>query len=299
MPAFIDLTNQQFGRLTVLHRHPENTNQGSARWICECGCENKTIVIVSAAHLRNGTIEGCGCVRRERVIAAKTTHGLRHTPENSAWRGIKDRCYNPKHRHYADYGGRGITMCDEWKDDFEAFYRDMGPRPSPEHSIDRVENDKSYSKDNCRWATAEEQANNRRSNLVYELNGVFKTLPDWCSDLGLNYKQTYQRIYRGMLFEEAIKINNLIKSFPYTINRETRTIGEWCLQYGVRFYQTCRRLYSGWTFEEAIQPIERKEFILDGEKCTLESCCDLLGLDSEETYLRVLRGTSFEDIIRE
>ncbi|BAW18975.1 hypothetical protein [Ralstonia phage RP12] len=125
--------------------------------------------------------------------------------EYCIWSGIKKRCYNKNSRKYKDYGGRGITMCDEWRESFEAFYADMGPRPSLGHSIDRKNNDEGYSKENCRWATAEEQQNNKRSNLLHELDGILKTLTQWCRELEMNYHTIYQRIYvQGMSFEEAI-----------------------------------------------------------------------------------------------
>lgn len=103
-------------------------------------------------------------------------HGLSKTRENRIWRGIKDRCYNPNRPEYPLYGGRGITMCDEWKNDFTAFYRDMGVRPSPDHSVERKDTNGDYEPSNCRWATRIEQQNNMRGNVKVEYNGEVLTL---------------------------------------------------------------------------------------------------------------------------
>lgn len=117
---------------------------------------------------------------------------------------MKNRCNNPKAGRYEDYGGRGITVCDEWME-FEAFYRDMGPRPSKHHSIERRENDKGYSKENCHWATKVEQMNNRRNNILYERDGVTKTLAEWCKEKERKYRRVYYRMKRdGWSFEKAI-----------------------------------------------------------------------------------------------
>ena len=205
MPKIVDLRGQIFGRLTVLKRH-ESARPGylSPFWECECICGKFSIVHI--ANLReSGATKSCGCANKEKV----TTHGMSKTPEYVVWGGIKHRCYNPKAKYYHHYGGRGITMCDEWRDSFEAFYRDMGPRPTPEHTIERDDNDLGYSKDNCRWATALEQANNTRRNVYFEFDGEKKTLKAWCHELNLPYTRMYNRIRKGMSFEDAV--DNLIK----------------------------------------------------------------------------------------
>ena len=116
---------------------------------------------------------------------------------------MKSRCYYPKDKHYDNYGGRGIEVCSEWKDSFEVFYRDMGSRPTPKHTLERINSDGNYSKENCRWATWEEQANNRRNNIYYEFDGEKRTLAQWCRELRIDYGKMYYLLSKGIEFEDA------------------------------------------------------------------------------------------------
>jgi hypothetical protein len=130
--------------------------------------------------------------------------------EYMAWKGMRARCYNRKSKDYADWGGRGITVCDHWRNSFEAFYRDMGPRPSAEHSLDRVDNDGPYSPDNCRWATSTEQNKNRRERkprsidrlLTYD--GRTQTIAQWARECSLPYEAFRRRIDKGWPIEKAM-----------------------------------------------------------------------------------------------
>lgn len=137
-------------------------------------------------------------------METNSTHGLTNSSEYGIWRNMRQRCYNPKSKYYKDYGGRGIKVCDEWKDSFEDFYQDMGPRPTINHTLDRKNNDEDYSKENCRWASPIEQQNNRSNNLYYEFDGERKTLADWCRELRVNYHRVYMRLWKGAEFEAAI-----------------------------------------------------------------------------------------------
>lgn len=136
-----------------------------------------------------------------------TTHGLSDTPEHRVWIDLRARCRNPNHQAYGRYGGRGITVCERWRS-FEAFLADMGPRPSPEHSIDRVDNDGSYSPENCRWATPTEQNGNRRPwKRSRRLTAFGRTLSirEWASVLHLPVTTIYHRLDRGYSDEEALQ----------------------------------------------------------------------------------------------
>lgn len=167
MANFKDITGQRFGRLVVSHRTQNNKN-GFACWVCVCDCGNTTIV--NGSLLRMGNTKSCGCLSKEHGIKI----GKARKKENrdsklfDVWRQMKQRCQNPNHKAYVHYGGRGITVCDEWKNSYDVFYEwsmangydETAPRG--QCTIDRIDNDKGYSPDNCRWTTMSVQNNNHR-----------------------------------------------------------------------------------------------------------------------------------------
>src|SRR5215210_7372804 len=157
----VDLAGERFGRLIVIER-VQNFKSRGAKWLCKCDCGRTTEVLSSSLrHLKRGT-KSCGCLIGVNLVTmVYVKHGLRYTPEYKVWNNMHTRCRNPKFRYFKDYGGRGITVCERWKR-LENFYADMGPRPTPTHSIDRIDVNGNYEPSNCRWATPTQQVLNRR-----------------------------------------------------------------------------------------------------------------------------------------
>lgn len=293
-----DFTNQRFGTLTVIRQIPD-VKATRAYGIVECLCDCGVVKTYQMSHLKSQNTQSCGCQRNKVISAKATTHGQSTLLEYDIWASIKQRCYNEKCDAYSKYGGRGITIADEWKNSFETFYKDMGPKPSKKHSIDRRENDEGYNKDNCRWATRKEQQNNVSNNIFYTYKGETKNLLDWCKELELNFSTIYSRIYRGMLFEVAIKITKLSADTLYEIDGITKTLLEWCDNSRLLLAIIRNRLSNGWTFEEALRPIEKEVFEVEDSALTLYEWCCLMDLDHNTTYLRIIRGEKLDTIIKE
>jgi hypothetical protein len=186
------VAGEVFGRLTVLCPAKSKGTDSCSRCRCECG---KSVVVRNYC-LRNGHTRSCGCLNREETGARFRKHGKSGSKLYDVWSAMRKRCENPEDPAYDRYGGRGITVCERWKD-FTAFYEDMGDRPSDRHSIERVDNAAGYSKENCRWALAVEQVKNRRNTRRLTIGGETKTIAEWCSAHGANYYVVYRRLRSG------------------------------------------------------------------------------------------------------
>lgn len=193
----IDLSGERFGRLTV-ECFSHRSSGGDAMWKCKCDCGNEKVIL--GANLKSGVSKSCGCLR----IELMTTHGTSHLKERETWRKMILRCEDEKDQAYPDYGGRGIRVCDRWHI-FEDFYADMGSKPSPKHSLDRIDNSKGYSPDNCRWATKIEQVNNRRNTKMITYQGRTQSLHDWAREKGIVADTLLDRYEKGYLEEDLFK----------------------------------------------------------------------------------------------
>lgn len=187
-----DLTNQRFGRLAVI-KFIGRSKRYEQLYLCRCDCGNE--VIVKRKGLLKGETKSCGCLRKEIAKELNTKHGKSNTKLYEVWKGIKARCYNPTHIGYGNYGGRGIKVCDEWLNDFGSFFNwsiDNGYCDG--YQIDRIDNEGDYEPDNCRWVTAKENSNNKRTNHLITYKGETKTMREWCDELGFNYYTIRSRI---------------------------------------------------------------------------------------------------------
>ena len=203
MRKFIDLSGLRFGRLVALE-HVKHEHRQYHEWKCVCDCGKTTTVMSS--NLKGGLTKSCGCLRTELSTKRSTTHGQRHSVEFISWASMKQRCYNPNGKSYKHYGGRGITVCKTWKDDFATFLKDMGFRPSRRHSIERKDNNLGYSPSNCVWALPEQQANNRRSSKYITYNGKSMTIRQAIILSGTNLKNSTirERIRKGWSIYDAL-----------------------------------------------------------------------------------------------
>lgn len=226
---------------------------------CRCLCGN--IVTMTNQQLINLKFPSCGCVKR---ISERRKYGVPscEIPEYGVWIGMKRRCAGTCGGHSdIRYAGRGIKVCEQWDNSFETFYRDMGPRPSPKHSIDRIDNNGDYHPDNCRWTLNKQQANNRSSNKFYTMNGETMTIPQWCEKLNLHKGTVQSRVQRGYSFEEAIKSANKPRTKHETsLSWDGKTLPwkEWENLTGIKAAEIRKRLSRNWPIERALTQPMRK-----------------------------------------
>lgn len=198
-----------FGRLTVIEP-AEDRLLPSGKWVyqwkCRCSCGGE--IVTNTVSLVGRSTRSCGCLQKETSRAANTTHGLSRPKDRTGstymiWAQMIQRCTKPTNKRYARYGARGIFVCTEWMDNYENFYRDMGPRPDGT-SLDRIDNNGPYSKGNCRWATISEQSNNKSTNAFMELDGVRMTKSQWARKLGAHVGSIQSRLNLGWSVRDTL-----------------------------------------------------------------------------------------------
>lgn len=201
MGTLIDLTGERFGRLRVLGRAGSDLqNKPTWRCVCDCGAE----VVVRGLSLRSGHTESCGCYCRE----VHTKHGDEGSRLYVIWCDMKERCFLPSHKSFADYGGRGITVCEEWLDyaTFMEWALENGYDPEAVKwtcTLDRIDHEKGYCPENCRWVDMKAQGRNKRNNVLIEFRGEIRPLSEWAEILGVKYQTLYARLTRYNLSVEA------------------------------------------------------------------------------------------------
>lgn len=209
--AINDLTGKKFGRWTVikLHHKKQLFNKEGIRkrylyyWLCKCDCGTERAVLGNS--LTTGQTKSCGCLKRERVKEVRTKHGLSGTKLKGIYNSMKERCYNKNDKNYLDYGGRGIKVCQEWQDDFMNFYNwAMANGYKEGLTIDRIDNDKGYSPNNCRWATMKEQCRHRRNSHLIEYNGKIQCISAWAEEYNLKDKLLHDRLKAKWDIEKAL-----------------------------------------------------------------------------------------------
>lgn len=178
-PEFV--IGRTFNYLTGIRYQPDERKGHYYLFRCVCGTEK----VLPAFNVVKGNTKSCGCMTRS--LQGNRKHGKKNTPEYRAWTGMRSRCDCSTNQDYADYGGRGIYVCERWKESFTNFLEDMGPRPSPKHSLDRIDNDGPYSPENCHWADKRQQSENRRNSHLITYDGRTKTIKGWAKEFEMDY----------------------------------------------------------------------------------------------------------------
>jgi hypothetical protein len=278
----------RFGRLAVTGERLDSRGQHSTRpCLCDCG----TRIAVSERKLKSGGRASCGCLQREAAARSSAKyckkHGASFTLEYRRWDSMKRRCRDPKTIGYAHYGGRGIKVCERWLNSFEAFLADMGPCPSPKHSVDRIDNEGPYSPENCKWSTATEQQRNKSNNRMHTREGETLTVAEWCERFGISQSTVSSRERGGWSLDRALETP--VKDFLYEFRGEKRTLPEWANVTGVAYHALVDRLKAGWSIERTLSEPTRRARIVEfqGEALTVPEWAKRLGISECTLYLRL------------
>jgi hypothetical protein len=247
----IDLKGQRFGKWTIIEKAESPPGYGHLQfWLCRCDCGTEQVR--KGAQMRYAEKKGAqqACMR-----CAATKHGLSDTPEFNAWNQMHDRCRRQNHPAFMHYGGRGISVCERWSD-FANFLADMGERPTPKHSLDRIDNNGNYSPDNCRWALPRTQTRNQSTTVMLAHDGRTQCIMDWANELGVSHAVIWQRI-NTLKWTVAEALNTPIgkscnwrgthhkDARQYEANGEKHTMQEWSHKLGIQVSTLRNRVRRG------------------------------------------------------
>jgi hypothetical protein len=261
-PSIRDLTGFANNRWKIIRYAgsvPKTSGGRQHVWLLVCKCGNTMIGV--ASNIVSGISTSCGCQHSENLAARNTRHGLSSRPEYQIWKAIWQRCTNPKHVQWADYGGRGITVCQRWRGlkGFPRFLTDMGSRPKG-YTIERRNNDKNYTPANCFWATRKEQNRNKRNNLMIKFQGETKCLSQWAEEKGIRQSVLYGRIVTQKWSTDKA-FNTPIVSHPnrfLTFNGKTQQVSAWAAETGIGKTTLKFRLDNGWSVERTLTTPSRQ-----------------------------------------
>lgn len=297
--------------LTLLNKTGERHDKKGEIWAARCFCGNNTTI--GSYEIKRGSKKSCGC-QQLLGFQNKPKYGDKSSkdmPEYNAWMHMKRRCSGLSNSPGdASYTKRGITVCERWRDSFQNFYDDMGERPSNKHSIDRINNDGNYEPSNCRWATMEEQQNNRSNNTIVEYGGRKQTVTRWAREFGMKPDVLSARLHRyKMSVEEALtkEVREVKNKCPKTLefNGTTDTIENWSQKTGISEECIRDRLLRDWSVKRALSTkvktlsmeIEKLEY--NGETLSIEEWSSRCGIPEKDIRKRFHRGWSIEKIFNQ
>lgn len=309
--SFKDLTGQRFGRLTVISRAENYVSpQGIklARWNCLCDCGNQKIAV--GAELRKGNIRSCGCFQKEVAKNRLTKHGLTSTRLYGVWQDMRQGCLNPNSKAYKYYGGRGITVCDEWKDDFKAFYdwamengykEEIMPSGYNYWTIERINNDGNFEPDNCCWANRVAQGNNRQNNHLIEQENEVLTLAQTAKQKGVSRITLGARMSRyGWSTNDSL--NTPIgshKRHNLEYQGETLSVSQCSEKFNINANTIYERIRNGLSLQEAVQtPLSKpQKYEYKGKEYGYTEIQKVFGINATTFVNRVKRGMAIEEAI--
>lgn len=250
----INITGERFGRLVAIG--PVGVKRRQICWECLCDCGN--LAVVRLSNLRNGTAQSCGCLHREITGAIRRTHGKSHSRVFYIWVAIKQRCSNPNNKAYKNYGGRGISMCAEWRESFDSFFAYVSQLPNfgvKGYTLDRSDNNRGYEIGNMRWATRLEQNRNKRQQKNAHLlthNGKTQPLHAWAVELGMAESTLKGRIDDNWGVERSLTTPIQSSDVVLTHNGKTQRVADWARELDVPVLMLYKRLYRGWDTEKTL-----------------------------------------------